>query len=248
MCGRYVLEPALTALRRHFDLPFDTLEPRYNVAPKQRIPVIRRRDEGGYELVELQWGLIPFWAKDRAMQYNTINAKVERVQSAPSYREPFKKRRCLIPASGFYEWQPAGARKQPWYISAADGEGLAFAGLWDRWHDRESDEAIESCTIIVGPANELMSNIHDRQPCIIPPEHYHDWLDPEAPAPFLLSLLQAFPPERLCAWPVSPAVGNVRNQGAGLIAPLEDAGIELGEWFDRREEPAPAGRQPRTAR
>lgn len=223
MCGRFAIEPPLAHFQRSLGINLDDVTPRYNVAPSEKIPIIRTATGGGYEVVEVEWGLIPFWSETRAFKFDTINAKVERVQTAPSYREPFKKRRCLVPASGFYEWQKIGARKQPWYISDADGLGMAFAGLWDRWHDQAPGESVDSCTIIVGPPNDLLNPIHERQPCIIQPEHYEDWLDPDAPAAYLMTLLLPIPPELLRAWPVSPAVGNVRNQGPDLIAPFHTA-------------------------
>lgn len=220
MCGRFAIEPPLARFQLLPGINLDDVTPRYNVAPTDQIPIIRRAAKGGYEVVNVQWGLIPYWSEERKIQFSTINAKVERVQTAPAYREPFKKRRCLVPASGFYEWQKIGKGKRPWYISDADGLGIAFAGLWDRWRDPKTEEVIESCTVIVGPPNELLNPIHDRQPCILQPEHYEDWMSPDAPAEYLMTLLLPIPPDFLRAWPVSPAVGNVRNQGPDLIKPL----------------------------
>ncbi|AXK40319.1 SOS response-associated peptidase [Crenobacter cavernae] len=221
MCGRFAIYSRFTKLGYQLDLD---LPPRYNVAPSQSIPIIRSADAGGYEVVDAHWGLIPFWAKDRKIGYSTINARAETVAEKPAFRAAFKQRRCLIPASGLYEWQDTGgARKQPWFITDAAGDGLAFAGLWERWTDPATGELLDSCSIIVGAANDLVRPIHDRLACILPPEHYRDWLALDAPPPLLHSLLEPCPSEWLRAWPVSPAVGNVRNAGPDLVAPLSGA-------------------------
>lgn len=222
MCGRFAIYTPFTKLGHTLGLDLD-LPPRYNIAPTNYIPIIRPAAAGGYEMVDAHWGLIPAWAKDRKSAYSTINARVETVAEKPAFRSAFKRQRCIIPASGLYEWQQLpGGKKQPWLISDAAGDGMAFAGLWDRWTDRNTGETLDSCSIIVGPANDLVRPIHDRLACILPPEHCRDWLEPDAPAPFLHSLLTPCPSEWLRARPVSTAVGNVRNQGADLIEPLPD--------------------------
>ncbi|SMF58436.1 SOS response-associated peptidase [Pseudogulbenkiania subflava] len=220
MCGRYAIYTPFRGLWQQLELDFAS-PPRYNIAPTQNIPIIRRAARGGVEVAEAHWGLIPFWAKDRKIGYSTINARAETVAEKPAFRAAFKHRRCIIPASGLYEWQDLGGKqKQPWFITDAEGDGLGFAGLWERWTDPATAEAIDSCTIIVGPANDLVRPIHDRLACILPPEHYRDWLDPEAPGPFLQSLLTPCPSERLRMWPVSARVGNPRHDGPDLVEPV----------------------------
>jgi putative SOS response-associated peptidase YedK len=171
MCGRFALCTNPIALAKQFQTEnLLDLQPSYNVAPSQTIPIIR--NEQGHRLFALaRWGLIPSWAKDIKIGYNTINARADTVAEKPSFRSAFQHRRCLIPADGYFEWQEiAGSKtKQPWYISLKNQEPMAFAGLWERWQGSDSSE-IESCTIIVTSGNELMQPIHDRMPVILPPE------------------------------------------------------------------------------
>ncbi|TCP15738.1 putative SOS response-associated peptidase YedK [Crenobacter luteus] len=219
MCGRYAIFPPFAGLERRLGLGLD-LPPRYNVAPGQTVPIVRAGGDG-YALADAHWGLIPFWARERKIGYSTFNARVETVAEKPAFRAAFRHRRCLIPAGGFYEWQDLGAgrRKQPWFIADAGGDGLAFAGLWERWRDPDSGETVDSCSILVGPADPALLPIHARLACIVPPEHYRDWLAPDAPPPFLFALLAPYPAARLRTWRVSAAVGNVRNDGPELVAP-----------------------------
>ena len=172
MCGRYV-SPDQAAIERQWHIGrhnppklFDPFPARYNVAPQRGnpanyIPVVRQAEDGALELALLQWWLLPFWSKEPRIKYSTFNARVETVAKAASFREPLKRRRCIIPALGWYEWQELPTGNLPWYLHGAKGEVLAFAGLWDRWES--GAEVIESCSIIVGPANKVFANIHDRQ-------------------------------------------------------------------------------------
>jgi putative SOS response-associated peptidase YedK len=160
----------------------------------------------------LQWGLIPSWADDPKIVNRMINARAESVATKPAFRNPFKSRRCLIPADGFYEWQKTGGKtKQPYHLGMADGRPFAFAGLWEHW--RRGGEAIDSCTIITTEPNELAATVHDRMPVILPEDAYDRWLDPKLDDPDeLQSLLVPFPAKRMKAWPVSTLVNNPRNE------------------------------------
>lgn len=170
MCGRFTLRtPAkhiaeIFGLSDVFDLPHQ-----YNIAPSQDVAAVRLNREGKKrELAMLHWGLVPFWAKDPKIGYRTINARAETLATKPSFRNAFKKRRCLIVADGFYEWQKTNGKKQPFLIHMKDDRPFAFAGLWEHW--KGDDEVIESCTIIVTEANDLMKPIHDRMPVILSPD------------------------------------------------------------------------------
>jgi putative SOS response-associated peptidase YedK len=221
MCGRFALFAMPEDLARHFGVTIEdvALPPRYNVAPTQTAPVVRAAD-GARQLVPMHWGLIPPWAKDPAMGNRMINARAETVTEKPAFRSAFKARRCLIPASGFYEWQARGRAKQPHYIRRADGGLLAFAGLWERWQPADG-EAVESCTILTTTANAVMAPIHKRMPVILDPSDFPAWLG-EAPAPpdALAALLRPCPAEALVAYPVSTYVNAPRHDGPEAIAPL----------------------------
>ncbi len=225
MCGRYTLTTPPEALRDlfAFEGPSPNLAPRYNIAPTQDAPVVRRREDGdGRELALLRWGLVPSWSKEPKSGYSTINARAETVAEKPAFRRPMRSRRCLVPADGFYEWRPAGRRKQPYRIVMKDGAPFAFAGLWDRWRGGDG-ETIESFTIIVTEANALLRPIHDRMPVILDPADYAAWLEagPEA-VPYLKDLLRPYPAEMMTAYPVDPRVGNPRHDDPALIEPLSD--------------------------
>lgn len=223
MCGRFALITTGSELAEQFDVPLvqsPALTARYNVAPTQPVTAVRlNRESGVRELTFLNWGLIPFWAKDPSIGSRMINARAETVTEKPSYRNAFKYRRCLIPADGFYEWQKQNGRKQPMFVHAADGHALAFAGLWETWQSPEGS-VIESCTILTTTPNELMQPIHNRMPVIIAPEDYSMWLDPGPRPDDALHLLRPYPSERLAARPVSTVVNNPRNDVPECIAPL----------------------------
>ena len=223
MCGRYTITTPLEGLRAVFlfeEVP--NLAPRYNVAPSQDVPIVRLDPDGKRVLTMVRWGLIPFWAKDKDISYRMINARAETVAEKPSFREAFKRRRCLVVADGFYEWQKREqGPKQPYYITLKSGGPMAFAGLWERWSDRESNETIESCTIIVTDANKLLRPIHDRMPVIIAPENFDAWLDTSGGLEIALALLQPFPPAALEAYAVSTRVNKPQNDEASLIEPFE---------------------------
>lgn len=222
MCGRYAAgrhrpEKAEKALRDLIERAWPDLTPRYNVSPGTRIPLIRITADNGAELTELKWGLLPYWSKEPRIAYNTINAKAETVETKASYRVPFRKRRCLIPADGWYEWQPLKSGKQKWWFHPADDSDFCFAGLWDRWH--RGDEVVETCTIIVTDAVASISHIHDRMPAIIEPADYRFWLDPGIDTvPALKELLRP-PAVPLIAQPVANPK-QPRDDDATLIEPV----------------------------
>ena len=195
------------------------VEPRYNIAPTYDVLACRTMP-AGRELALLHWGLIPAWAEDKKIGYRTINARAETVAVKPAYRTAFRRRRCLIAADGFYEWRPGKPKKQPYYIRMRDGKPFAFAGLWERW-EPEGAEPVDSCTIIVTTANELISQIHDRMPVILAPQDYDLWLDPEVDDPEkVMPLLKSYPEKEMEFYPVGLGVNSPKHDGEGLIKPL----------------------------
>lgn len=225
MCGRYALYAEERKLRRRFGVePPEELRPRYNVAPTQMVPILRREGEER-RFAMVRWGLVPHWAKSIDTGYSTINARAETVADKPTYRSAFRRRRCLIPADGFYEWQTrAGTKvKQPWFIALSDGEPMALAGLWERWTSPEG-APLDSCCIIVTAANDLMRPIHDRMPVILASEHWERWLDPDLKDPLsLLAVLTPFPAEAMTAWPVGTGVNSPRNDRPECVERVADA-------------------------
>jgi putative SOS response-associated peptidase YedK len=195
------------------------LEPRYNIAPTQPVAAVRPAS-GGRELSFLRWGLVPSWADDPGIGSRMINARADTVATKPSFRNAFRQRRCLIPASGFYEWKKTGdATKQPYHICLRNDQPFAFAGLWERW-EKGDGPAIESCTIITTEANELLAKVHDRMPVILRPEDYDRWLDPrQRDRTELESLLAPYPPDEMKFYPISKLVNNPRNETAACLEP-----------------------------
>ncbi|SPE17983.1 putative SOS response-associated peptidase YoqW [Candidatus Sulfotelmatomonas gaucii] len=195
--------------------------PSYNVAPQTFQPVVRlSEDTGDRELTVMRWGLVPFWSKDGKSSFNTINAKAETITTSALYREPFKRRRCLVPADWFYEWKKQDAKaKQPYAIAMKDGSLFAFAGLWERWKDKETGKTLETYTILTTDPNTLMEPIHNRMPVILAPKDYWRWLEPGDPQCPPVDLLRPYNAEQMKAWKVSADVGNVRNNNPSLIEP-----------------------------
>jgi putative SOS response-associated peptidase YedK len=222
MCGRFALYSTPFSLAKHFEAEAPPeLRPRYNVAPTQSIPIVREED-GKRRFALARWGLIPHWAKDTKIGYHTINARAETVAEKPVFRNAFRYRRCLIPADGFYEWQvvPGSKTKQPWFIVLRDRELMAFAGLWEKWRSPEGDD-LESCSIIVTDANELMRPIHDRMPVILAPGDWEAWLETEAKdAGGLQGLLKPYSTEAMTSWRVSTMVNSPRNDSVGCLKHL----------------------------
>lgn len=222
MCGRFTLRTPNKELSEVFGVTVPQLRLRYNIAPSQEIAAVRQSEGGQRECALLKWGLIPSWSKEPKTSYSTINARAETVASKPAFRSAFKKRRCLILADGFYEWQKTDDTKQPMYIHMQDDEPFAFAGLWERWH--KDDQEIESCTIIVTEANELMEPFHDRMPVILSPDDYDLWLDPEFEGKGeLQELLRPYPSEEMEAYPVSTLVNSPMND-------VEECIERVGKW------------------
>jgi putative SOS response-associated peptidase YedK len=221
MCGRYMHLSSGPGMASWFGLDDGpTLPARYNVAPSQTVPVIRMAADGSKrECALLRWGLVPSWAKEMTQSASTINARAETLLEKPTFRTPFRRRRCLVPADGFYEWKATGQKhKQPFAIRPADGNPLAFAGLWDRWQSPEG-EVLESMTVVTTSANELLRPLHERMPVILPREHYALWLDPKEKPEDLLSLLLPYPDNLLTLTAVSPYVSNARHEGPRCLEP-----------------------------
>jgi len=232
MCGRYgrradkqrIAEWAQTHDTNVFNDDDTLLAPSYNIAPQTVQPVVRlARDTGKRELTAMRWGLVPYWSKDGKAGFTTINAKAETITTSPVFREAFKRRRCLVPADLFYEWQKIDAKtKQPYAIAMKDGSIFAFAGLWERWKDWAKGQILETYTIITTDPNELISylSIHDRMPVILRPSDYGRWLDPGDPNHLPVDLLRPFDADFMRAWKVGPDVGNVKNDRPDLCEPL----------------------------
>jgi putative SOS response-associated peptidase YedK len=219
VCGRYTLTtPDLSAIGAALGVQLAPVPVHYNIAPSLMVPVIRRSAEAGIELATVKWGLVPHWSKEAKSAYSTINARAETVAAKPAFRDAFRRRRCLIPADGFYEWQQREQGKQPYFIHLQDRRPFAFAGLWERWE--RGGAVVESCTIIVTGANALMRPIHERMPVILPPDAYRAWLDPARTPADLAALLTPYAGQDLVAEPVSALVNNPRNNGPELIRPL----------------------------
>jgi putative SOS response-associated peptidase YedK len=223
MCGRFVQYSAPEVYASQFDL--DSIckaAPRYNIAPTQPVLAIRRTKDSKRELVPLRWGLVPSWSKGPDSRYSMINARTETVNSKPAYRNAFKHRRCLIPAEGFYEWKAGKGGKTPFLIRRADNEPFAMAGLWERWKGR-AGEALESCTIVVTDANELVRDIHDRMPVILARNDFEGWLDPDnKDTTSLLTMLVPANPDRWTMYRVSRQVNSPRNDGPELLEGATD--------------------------
>lgn len=222
MCGRFALLVTGAEVADFFGLKTapEPLPPRYNIAPTQPILALRHAaHETQWEFALFRWGLVPSWAKDVKMGARMINARSETVTEKPAFRAAFKRRRCLIPASGFFEWQKVNGRKQPMYIHPKDSELFALAGLWEFWAGADGSE-LETCTILTTTPNDLMAPIHDRMPVIVAPEDFAIWLDPGPRPENGLHLLRPYPAEKMVAYPVSNLVNSPANDTPACIAPL----------------------------
>ena len=222
MCGRYAAKVLPEDIEEEFGIesvPAD-LRPRWNIAPTQEAPVVVL--DGSRKLKLFRWGLIPHWAQSPTIGSKQINARAETLEERPVYREPFRSRRCLVVANGFYEWKKNGTGKIPMYIHRSTGRPMAFAGLWDEWLAPNS-ERVRTFTVITTTPNALMASIHDRMPVILPPSAYEVWLSPRATRMELLSLLRPDENEGLVAHAVSSKVNSADAEGPDLILPVKVA-------------------------
>jgi putative SOS response-associated peptidase YedK len=223
MCGRYRLSRSKELLAEHLDVEpdDDDWSPRHNITPTQNIPVIRQHPEQPKRLgSRMRWGLIPFWAKDPSIGFKMINARAETVATKPAFRESLSKRRCLIPADGFFEWRKNGKVKTPFCFTMADDSIFAFAGIWDSWRNPEG-QTIKTCSIITTTPNALLADIHDRMPAILPTDAYDLWLDPGFQKPdAICDLLRPFEPTLMRRYEVSSRVNLVKNDDAGCAEPV----------------------------
>jgi putative SOS response-associated peptidase YedK len=224
MCGRFARRSTQEVLADWFGVELEDMPwfaPSFNIAPQSVQPVVRlNREADKREFTLMRWGLVPAWAKDAKIGYNTINARAEGAASKPAFREALKKRRCLVPADAFFEWQRLDPKsKRPFAVGLNGGEPFAFAGLWESWRPKDGGP-LETFTILTTDPNEVMAPIHNRMPVILEPMDYDRWLDAGDSAKPPVDLLRPYPAERMCAWTVSDRVGNVRNNDPALLERL----------------------------
>ena len=219
MCGRYVSVSSPTILAERFqveEVRIEAVEPSYNVTPRAEVPVVA--ESRGRRVLDLvRWGLVPSWAKDLSIGDRCINARAERIQTANAYKRAFAKRRCIIPADGFYEWQKLdNKKKQPWFFRRRDGEPLAFAGLWELWN------GVRTCTIITTEANDVVRPVHERMPVVLPDTKWAEWLDERNhDVASLQHLLVPADAREFDAWPVTTLVNKPDNNGPELLERTE---------------------------
>jgi len=231
MCGRFTLflPPGLLA-----EL-FGVAEPaggpdRYNIAPTQLVAVVRQREPGVNRLDYLRWGLIPSWAKDPSIGSRMINARSETLEEKPAFRNAFRFRRCLIPASGFYEWRQRAGQKLPEYLRLKEAAPMAFAGLWESWTSPEG-EVVESCTIVTTAANAFVARLHERMPVLLKPADWELWLDRTVTDPARVRpLMRPYPAEEMEGWSVSPLVNSTKNDHAQLVQQIDCEQLTLDAW------------------
>lgn len=239
MCGRFSLATTADDLAEFFGMDvFPEFDPHFNLSPSQPICALRQQEkEAKREALWMRWGLIPSWAKDPGIGNRMINARSETVAEKPAFRAAFKKRRCLVPADGFYEWKSEGRKKQPYFIRSRKDSIMAFAGLWELWSAPDGSE-VTSCAILTTQANELMAPIHHRMPVILSPKDFNTWLDTEATKPdSLKKLMMPFSAKKLEAYPVSRFVSNPSNDSPQCIEKIEleddgKKGKKQGTLFD----------------
>jgi putative SOS response-associated peptidase YedK len=220
MCGRFAFYSPAEATAALFGATGALdMKPRYNVAPTQFVAAIRNDEQENAELVSFRWGLVPFWAKDPSIGNRMINARAETVAEKPSFRNAYRRRRCLILADGFYEWHTEAGVKVPWFISLESGDPFAFAGLWEHWTSKETGEMLETATIVTTGANAFLTQLHHRMPVALEPEHASRWLGGDMD--LLDEYAEIAPAFR--AWPVDRKVNNARNEAADLVEPAGDA-------------------------
>ena len=227
MCGRYRLTRHKEVVEEHFGVEIEgDLAPRYNIAPTQPVATVRQRpDAPKRQFSWMKWGLIPHWAKDASAGYKMINARAETAADRPAFREALERRRCLVPADGFYEWQKIGKSKQPFCFTLTDEGVFAFAGLWERWKNPQG-QWIETCSILTTKPNRLLEDVHDRMPAMLRPEDYELWLDPgERRVESVIELIKPFDSDRMKRYPVSTRVNNANIDDADCAAPSQPMGL-----------------------
>jgi putative SOS response-associated peptidase YedK len=221
MCGRFVQKTPLGDIRVLFETanPVPNAPPHYNAAPTQDLAVVRYNPATKARSLDLlRWGLVPLWAKDLSFGARCINARAESITRTPAFRDAFERRRCLVPADAFYEWQKRGGKTQPYAVVPTEDSLFAFAGLWERWRNPADGSILRSFTIVTGQPNALCEPIHNRMPVILPKSTWPLWLgEQEARTAELLVLLQPYPAELMRAYPIGPAVGNVNNDEPALL-------------------------------
>jgi putative SOS response-associated peptidase YedK len=217
MCGRYAITKAPEDLLRWFKVSGTpaNFPPHYNAAPGQDLPVVRLHPERGERVIGmLRWGLIPYWSKDSKIAWKCINARGETVKTAPAFRDAYQRRRCLVPANAFFEWKANGKTKQPYAIAMRDREPFAFAGLWENWKNRATDEWLRTFTILTTKPNEVVAPLHNRMPVILAPGDYDEWLDTETdPA----ALIKPYAAGEMVSWPVSTRVNKPENDDETIL-------------------------------
>jgi len=221
MCGRFSLTTDILKLQQQFNFEFNdeiTINPRFNIAPSQQVLTIG--SDGGKRIgTTMKWGLLPFWSKDVKIGYKMINARAESIDEKPSFRTPFKSKRCLVLADGFYEWKKEGKEKQPFRFVMKEEKPFAFAGLWDQWN--KAGESLYTCTIITTRPNKVTEEVHDRMPVILDEDVYDIWLNPKTDdTDYLKSLLIPYPAEKMKAYPVSQIVNSPKNDIVECLSPL----------------------------
>ena len=229
MCGRFGLWAGKKQVKKHFQLQYQpSFDPRYNIAPSQEILVIGQDEDKNRKSARFIWGLVPHWAKDSRTSYKMINARAETLWKKPAYKSAAKRRRCLVPASCFFEWKrkDKGA-KQPYCIRPGQEELIAFAGIWEYWEDKEAGQSIYSCAIVTTAANDAVSNLHDRMPVIVLPSDYDLWLDNNIQeSGELKELLKQCASDLLEIYPVSKEVNNPKNDNESVV--FHSGGINEG--------------------
>lgn len=219
MCGRYELSSHPAAIALAFGLPHPpNVRPRYNIAPTQQVPIVRRNAAGERELVSVRWGLVPRWAKDPSIGTRMINARAETITAKGAFRNAFARHRCLVPVSGFYEWQTTPGGKQPLHIGLADGRPFGLAGLYERWLSPEG-EVLDTCTIVTTQSCASLAGVHDRMPVIVPEAQYARWLD--CARQDVADLLAPWSGDALLVYPVSRRVNSIVNDDASLCDPVD---------------------------
>jgi putative SOS response-associated peptidase YedK len=219
MCGRFGLSrPERLDLNRFGIDHLPTLSPRFNIPPGDEILVVRLR-EGERRAEFVKWGLVPWWATDPSIGARLANARADTAWNKPSFRDPMRLRRCLIPADLFYEWQaiPGQRRKQPFAVRLRNQEPFAIGGIWDYWRPKEGGEGIASCSILTTEPNTLLTPIHDRMPVIVPPDRYRQWLDPRTPGAAVKDLMQSYPSDQMDAWPIGARVNSTTEDDEGVL-------------------------------